>query len=198
MLLINYLLLIRTFLRERMNNSVQLEVTFNENRERESQKFFFQYAWRKHFLRLKIVSVCAVLFLLISFLPINQFKESIISYLFKFFGFLCIGYVCLVGIRYFASKRQTDHLIEKRINDLKQLQEKTSFVILNEESITIKKPTNMVGSHWNKTSYKMIGKYIILNLLQNKINLIFTASGFEGSDYNTFKDFVQKYSQQQA
>lgn len=180
-----------------MNNSVQLEVTFNENRERESQKFFFQYTWRKHFSKLRIVTICAILFLLIGFLPISELNESIISYLFKFLGILCIGYICLVIIQYLISKKQTSHLIEKRINDLKQIQEKTSFIILNEESVTIKKPTNIVGSHWNKTSYKIIGKYIILNLLQNKITLIFTTSGFTGSDYDTFKDFVQKYSQQQ-
>ncbi|KAB1228435.1 hypothetical protein [Chryseobacterium viscerum] len=179
-----------------MEKSIQFEIIFNENRERESQKFFFQYRWKKYFLPLKILGACALFFLLIGFLPIKIFDKSIIPYTFKFLGFLGIGYICLLSVLYFKSKKQTYQLIEKRIDELKQQNEKRSLIILNEESITIQKPTNITGSNWDKIRYKIVGDYLILNLLQNKINIIFTSSAFEGSDYYTFRDFVQKYSKQ--
>ncbi|MDR2236772.1 MAG: hypothetical protein LBE92_11670 [Chryseobacterium sp.] len=180
-----------------MNESVKLELPFDENTKRENYRFFFQYRWKKSLGELKRVIIYAVLFLSLGFIPSIAIKIGQPSVIFRYGSFLFIGYIFYLLYRYFASKKEAYKLVEKQINDYKRQQKRIDFILLNKDSITIESPFQTLGSDWDSTSYKIISRFLILNILQGKLSFILTKSEFKENDYNVLMDFLQKYSKQE-
>lgn len=180
-----------------MNESIKLELPFNENREREHQKFFFQYSWKTGFTELKKAIFYALLFLSLGFSRLNFIQNNPASAVFKYAGVVFIGYIFLLLYQYFARKKKFHESLEAQINDFKQKDEKTSFIILNKDNITIENSLSTIGSIWSKTSYKLIDKYLILSMINSNINFVFSESDFKESDYKTFTSFLEQYSKKE-
>ncbi len=177
-----------------MEEPIKLQLYFNENIERENQKFFFQYTWKKHFVELKKASIYAVLFLALGFLPLKSLNLGPVSVIFKYGSFLFIGYIFFLLYQYFSTKNKTFNLIEEQIENLRNKHHESSFITLHQDSITVKNPFNTINCVWDKTHYKMVDQYLILNMVNNKINFIFTEAEFRENEYKILLDFLQRHS----
>lgn len=180
-----------------MNENTIIKFLFNENIERENQKFFFKYVWRKNFTELKKAIIYAVIFLTIGFIPLKGFDQNAIPYIFKYIGFLYIGYIFLLTYQYVLSKKKTDKIIEENIKDFKNSNDQTVRIVLNETSLEIKSNFNTFGSIWEKTSYKFVDDYLIVQMLKGGLNFIFTKPEFNNSDYDILLNYLQNHSKQQ-
>lgn len=180
-----------------MNESIKLEVPFNENREREHQKFFFQYSWKKEFTELKKAIFYALLFLSLGFSRLNFIQNNPASTVFKYAGVIFLGYIFLLLYQYLTRKKKFYESLEAHINDFKRKDEKTGFIILNKDNITIENSLSTIGSIWSKTSYKLVDNYLILSIINNNINFVFSESDFKENDYKTFTSFLEQYSKKE-
>ncbi|MBP2617017.1 hypothetical protein [Chryseobacterium jejuense] len=180
-----------------MDESIKLKVPFNENREREHQKFFFHHTWKKGFTELKKAIFYAILFLSLGFSSLNFIQNNPASTVFRYAGVIFLGYIFLLLYQYFTKKKKFYQSIEEQINDFKRKNENTSFIILDKENITMENSLSTIGTVWSKTSYKFVDKYLILSILNNNLNFIFTETDFKGSDYKTFTSFLEQYSKQE-
>lgn len=171
-----------------------MQLYFNENIERENQKFFFQYTWKKHFVELKKAILYAVLFLTLGFLPLKSLNLGLVSIIFKYGSFLFVGYIFLLLYQYFSAKNKTFNLIEEQIENLRSKHDEISFITLHKDSITVKNPFNTINCVWDKTHYKMVDQYLILNMVNNKVNFIFTEAAFKENEYKILLDFLQQHS----
>ncbi|MBP1167022.1 hypothetical protein JOE44_003906 [Chryseobacterium sp. PvR013] len=180
-----------------MEEAVKLPLYFNEDTERENQKFFFRYIWKKQFVELKKAVIYALLFLALGFLPLKSLNLGPVSIIFKYGSFLFIGYIFLLLYQYFTTKNKTFNLIEEQIENLRRKDDEISFVTLNKESITVKNPFHTINCVWNKTHYKIIDQYLILNMVNNKINFIFTEPEFKENEYKILLDFLHQYSKKE-
>ncbi|MDN3691132.1 hypothetical protein QWZ06_02060 [Chryseobacterium tructae] len=181
-----------------MNESIKLEISFNENVEREHQKFFFRYTWRKGFTELKKAIIYAIIFLFLGFFSQSKFiNNNPASTIFRYAGFIFLGYIFLLLYQYFTRKKKFHELIEEQINDLKRKDEKASFVILNQDDITMENSLSTIRSIWSKTSYKLINQYLIVSILNNSLHFVFTETDFKENDYKTFMDFLEQYSKKE-
>ncbi|MDQ1855844.1 hypothetical protein [Chryseobacterium sp. WLY505] len=178
-----------------MEEPIRLQLYFNENIERENQKFFFQYTWKKHFVELKKAIIYAVVFLALGFLPIKSLNLGPVAIIFKYGSFLFVGYIFLLLYQYFNTKNKTFKLIEEQIDDLRRKHDEISFITLHQDSITVKNPFNTINCVWNKTQYKMVDQYLILNMVNN--NFIFTESEFKENEYKILLDSLQHYSKKE-
>ncbi|WP_330743840.1 hypothetical protein [Chryseobacterium sp. CP-77] len=177
-----------------MDDSIKLQLYFNEKIERENQKFFFQYTWKKHFVELKKAIIYAVLFMALGFLPIKSLNLGPVSIIFKYGSFLFIGYIFLLLYQYFNTKNKTFKLIEEQIDDLRKKHDEISFITLHQDSITVKNPFNTINCVWDKTHYKIVDQYLILNMVNKNINFIFTEAEFKENEYKILLDFLQQHS----
>ncbi|UCA57945.1 hypothetical protein KB553_12855 [Chryseobacterium rhizoplanae] len=180
-----------------MNESIKLEIPFNETAEREHQQFFFRYTWKNHFTELKKAILYAIIFLFLGFFSQSKLiNNSPASSIFRYGGFIFLGYIFLLLYQYFIRKKKVYKSIEEMINDFKSKDEKASFIILNKEDITIENSFSTIGAVWEKTSYKFVDKYIILSIINSNINFIFTKADLKEHDYNTLTGFLEEYSKQ--
>jgi hypothetical protein len=177
-----------------MDESIKLHLYFNENIERENQKFFFQYTWKKHFIELKKAIIYTVLFLVLGFLPVRPLNLGPVSVIFKYGSFLFAGYIFFLLYQYFSARNKTFNLIEEQIDELRRKQNEVSFITLHKDSITVKNPFNTINCVWDKTHYKMVDQYLILNMINKNMNFIFTKSEFKENEYKILLDFLQQYS----
>ncbi|MDR4951513.1 hypothetical protein REB14_04855 [Chryseobacterium sp. ES2] len=177
-----------------MEEPIKLQLYFNENIEWENQRFFFQYTWKKHFVELKKAILYAVLFLALGFLPLKSLNLGPVSVIFKYGSFLFVGYIFLLLYQYFSTKNKTFNLIEEQIENLRRKHEEISFITLHKDSITVKNPFNTINCVWDKTHYKMVDQYLILNMVNNKVNFIFTEPEFKENEYKILLDFLQQHS----
>src|SRR5690606_19462288 len=111
-----------------MNENITIEVPFNEKIERENQNFFFKHTWKKVFRELKKAVIYVIIFLTIGFFPLKDFDQSAIPYIFKYVGFLFIGYIFLLLYQYWVSKKTNYKLIEKYIEDFKVNNNKITYI----------------------------------------------------------------------
>ncbi|MEJ5105887.1 hypothetical protein [Chryseobacterium sp. MYb328] len=178
-----------------MNESITLEIAFNEKAEREHQQFFFRYQWKKGFTELKKAIIYALIFLFLGFFSQSKFiNNSPASVVFRYAGFIFIAYIFLLLYQFFTSKKKFYKSIEEQISDFKQKDEKFSFIILNKDDITLENPFNTIVSVWSKTNYKFVDQYLILGILNNNLNFVFTEHDFKENDYKTFTNFLEQYS----
>ncbi|WP_185288530.1 hypothetical protein [Chryseobacterium lactis] len=177
-----------------VENISRILIDFNENKKRENLQFFFKHKWKKSSGELRKVIIYTILFLSLGFLPFFSHKIGQPSVIFRYGGFMFLGYIFLLVYQYFTTKNTTYKLIEQQINDYTQQEKKESSIILNKEVITIEDPFNTIGSTWSRTNYKIIDQFLILNVLNNRLSFIFTKSEFKNSDYEILIDFLQKYS----
>lgn len=180
-----------------MTENITIEFPFNEKIEREHQHFFFKYVWKRNFTELKKAIIYVIIFLTIGFLPLKGFDGNAIPYIFKYIGFLCIGYIFLLVYQYLVSKKKTYKIIEENIKDFKDSHNQTVYIILNETSLEIKSTFNTFGSNWEKTNYKFVDNHLIIGMLRSSLNFVFTKPEFNNSDYDILLNYVQKYSKQQ-
>lgn len=180
-----------------MSESIIIEIPFNEKIERENQRFFFKYLWKRKTTELKKAVIYSIIFLAIGFVPLNDFKQSPIPYIFKYVGFLYIGYIFLIVYEYILSKKKFHKAVEENLQDFKSDKDhKVSIISLNENSLEIKTIFNNFGSVWNKINYKLVDGYLIVGLLKGNLNFVFTKNEFNNSDYETLVNYLQKYSRQ--
>ncbi|RXM40604.1 hypothetical protein BOQ62_05305 [Chryseobacterium sp. CH21] len=177
-----------------MDEFIKLQLYFNENIERENQKFFFQYTWKKHFVELKKAVIYAVIFLALGFFPLKFLNLGPVSVIFKYGSFLFIGYIFFLLYQYFSTKNKTFNLIDEQIENLRSKHHESSFITLHKDCITVKNPFNTINCIWDKTHYKMVDQYLILNMVNNKINFVFTEAEFKENEYKILIDFLQRYS----
>lgn len=180
-----------------MDDSIKLQLYFNENIERENQKFFFQYTWKKHLIELKKAIIYAALFMALGFLPLKSLNLGSVSVIFKYGSILFVGYIFLLLYQYFSAKNKTFNLIEEQIGNLRRKHEEISFITLHKDSITVKNPFNTINCVWDKTHYKMVNQYLILNMVNKNINFIFTEPEFKKDEYKILLDFLQQYSKKE-
>ncbi len=180
-----------------MDESIKLQLYFNEKTERENQKFFFRYTWKKHFAELKKAIIYAVLFLALGFLPLKTIDLGPVSIIFKYGGILFSGYVFLILYHYFKSRNKTFKLVEEQIDDLTGKKDEISFITLYQNSITIKSPFTTINCVWEKTTYKIVDQYLILNIFNNKISFILTEPEFKENGYDILLNFLQQYSKKE-
>lgn len=180
-----------------MEEPIKLQLYFKENVERENQKFFFQYTWKKHFVELKKAILYAVLFLALGFLPLKSLNLGPVSVILKYGSFLFIGYIFLLLYQYFSTRNKTFNLIEEQIENLRRKHEEISFITLHKDSITVKNPFNTINCVWDKTHYKMVDQYLILNMVNKNINFIFTEPEFKENEYKILLDYLQEYSKKE-
>ncbi|WP_250255493.1 hypothetical protein [Chryseobacterium sp. Marseille-Q3244] len=179
-----------------MNESIKLEVPFNETAEREHQQFFFRYTWKNGFTELKKAILYAIVFLCLGFSPSKLITSTPASAVFRYGGFIFLAYIFLLLYQFFTRKKKFHASIEEQINDFKQKDEKFSFIILNKDHITLENSLNTIGSIWSRTSYKFVDKYLILSILTNA-NFIFTENDFKENDYKVLKSFLEQYSKEE-
>lgn len=176
---------------------IKLQLLFNENTEKDQQKSFFKHVWKKSFNDIKKALIYAILFLSLGFFPIKGFVGSPFPYIFKYAGFLYIGYAFILVYQYFTTKTKTYKLIDENINDLKKRDLNMHSITLNQNIITIENPLNTISSVWEKTNYKFIHKRLIISTLNNTLHFIFTSSQFKNDDdYQTLINCLQQYSKQ--
>lgn len=177
-----------------MNENITIEISFNEKIERENQKFFFKHIWKKNFRELKKAVIYAIIFLAIGFFPLKDFDQSAVPYIFKYVGFLYIGYIFLLLYQYLISKKKSYQLIEEYIEDFKASNNQISYIILNDTSLEIKNTFHTFGSVWAKTSYQLVDQYLIIGIVKDRLNFVLTKQEFNNSDYDTLLHYLQKYS----
>lgn len=177
-----------------MNEKTIIEFLFNENIERENQKFFFKYMWKRNFTELKKSIIYAVIFLTVGFLPLKGFDKNAVPYIFKYIGFLYVGYIFLLIYQYIYFKKKTEKIIEETINDFKNSNDQTIRIILKENFFEIKNAFNVFGSVWRKTSYIMIDDYLIVHMLEDRLSFIFKKREFNDSDYDILLKYLKKCS----
>jgi len=174
-----------------MNQNI-IEFTFNEKSERQNQNFYFKYVWKEKSKELKKAILYAIIFLSIGFLPLQHFENSVFPSIFKYFGFLFIGYVFLLIFQYYTSRKrfqkEADHMIEK----YKQKNE-AHFIILDDEYIEFKNPLTTIKSIWETTSYIISGEYILISPLNNLYYIIHTSETI-GDQFKIIINYLQKYS----
>ncbi|MBB6331948.1 hypothetical protein HNP24_002898 [Chryseobacterium sediminis] len=180
-----------------MDESIKLQINFNEDIERKNQKFFFQYLWKKKFTELKKTIIYAILFLALGFFPPEALNLGPVANIFKYGGVFFSGYIFLILYHYFRSKNKTFKLIEEQIDDLRRKKDEISFITLHQDSITFKNPLITINCIWDKTTYKIIDQCLIVNILNNKISWIFTGAEFKENEYNIFLDFLQQHSKKE-
>lgn len=180
-----------------MNESITLEVPFNENTEREQQHFFFRYTWKKGFAELKKAILYAIVFLFLGFFSQSKLiNNSPASNVFRYAGFIFIGYIFLLLYQYFIAKKKFNKNLEEQIIDFKGKDNQNGFIILSEDHITLENSLTTIGTVWSKTNYKFVDQYIILNIINSNLNYIFTNNDFKENDYKILTDFLGQYSKQ--
>lgn len=95
--------------------------------------------------------------------------------------------------QYVHSKKKINKSIAEDIRDL-QNSSQTSYIILNKDFIEIKNAFNSFGSVWEKTSYKLVDTYLIVNFLKGSLNFIFTRTEFNNMDYDFLIDHLKQHS----
>lgn|GEM_PF-5458630 len=129
--------------------------------------------------RIKESCCLFIIFLAIGFVPLNDFKQSPVPYIFKYVGFLFIGYIFLIVYEYILSKKKFHKAVEENIQDFKSDKDhKVSIISLSENSLEIKTIFNNFGSVWNKINYKLVDGYLIVGLLKGNLNFVFTKNEF--------------------
>lgn len=175
-----------------MNQNNIIEFIFNEKLERENQNFYFKYVWKKNFRELKKAIIYAIIFLTIGFLPLQNFDKSAFPYIFKYFGFLFIGYIFLLIYQYFTFKKRFQIEVDKIIKKYKQKNE-SHFIILNSEYIEFKNPFTTIMSVWENTSYIILDDYILISPINN-LYYITHKSEITIDQFKIIIDYLQKYS----
>lgn len=177
--------------------SENIVIEFNEETEKRNQKFFFKYIWKKKFHELKRAVIYAIIFLTIGFLPLKGFDENLLPYIFRYLGFLYIGYIFLTVYQYIYSKKKNNLYIEEIVADFKKSENKSLKITLDSDSLKIENAFNIFGSVWEKTTYKFADDYLIVGILKNGLNFIFTKSEFKSSDFDNFLNYLHKYSKEE-
>ncbi|MCJ7933492.1 MAG: hypothetical protein MUW56_07605 [Chryseobacterium sp.] len=177
-----------------MDESIRLQLYFNEKTEWENQTFFFRYTWQKHLAETKKAALYTVLFLIVGFVPLKAIDLGPVSVIFRYGAFIFVGYTSLLLYQYFGSKKKTYNLTKKHIDDFKKKKDEISDIALHPDSITVKTPFTTIECIWEKTNYKLVDKYLILTMLDKRIKFIFTKPEFKENEYKTLLDFIQQYS----
>jgi len=102
----------------------------------------------------------------------------------------------LATYQYFNAKVKTFNLTEELIENLRR-EDEVSFITLYQNSISIKNPFTTINCVWSKTSYKIIDHYLILSMLNNKINFVFTEPEFKENEFTILLDFLQRHSKKE-
>lgn len=90
-----------------MNESIKLEIPFNETAEREHQQLFFRYTWKNHFTELKKATLYAIIFLFLGFFSQSKLiNNNPTSSIFMYGGFIFWGYIFLLLYQYFIRKKR--------------------------------------------------------------------------------------------
>ncbi|KFF10776.1 hypothetical protein IW15_18950 [Chryseobacterium soli] len=175
-----------------MSQNIIIEFAFNEKRERENQKFYFNYVWGKILKNWIKITACSAVFLFLGFYPIENFDTSFFYYFFKYGGICLTGYSLVMINQYFASKKhfkkEIDILIEKF-----RIKNEPHFIILNDQSIEFKNPFTTINTVWENTSYVISGDYILIIPI-NSLNYIIHKSEVSVFEFETIIEYLHKHS----
>ena len=175
-----------------MNESITIELPFNEAIERENQNFYFKYVWNKAFKSWKRIIVFTFLFLLLGFYPIKNFETNLLFYFFKYGGIFLCGYCFILIYQYFISKKKFKKELENLISEYKA-QRHTSFMILNEKSIEFTNQSNSISSVKEKIYYTKQNDFLIINPLSS-VYFIINKSECKNNEFETILSYLEKYS----
>ncbi|WP_449389182.1 hypothetical protein [Chryseobacterium lineare] len=178
-----------------MKENITIEITFNEEIERENQNFYFKYVWSKTFKEWKKIIVITFVFLFLGFYPIKNFDTNLLFYLFRYGGIFLFGLLLTVIYQYFISKKKFKKQVEDLISEFKTI-DKPSYVSMNEEKIEFKNPVNTFSSIWEKVSFVKIDNFILINVINN-LHFIINKSEFTNDEFGTILDYLEKYAKHQ-
>lgn len=178
-----------------MNETITIEIPFNETFERQNQNFYFKYVWSKTIKNWWKIAVFTLIFLFLGFYPIENLDKSPIYYIFKYGGIFFCGYCFILINHYFVSRKKFKKEVDQIIADFRAKNE-SSFIILNDNSIEFKNVFYTVSAVWDKVSYVKSNDTLIINAI-NALSFIIQKQEFKNDEFDIILNYLQKYSKQQ-
>lgn len=175
-----------------MDNSIVIELPFDEKIERQNQNFYFKYIWKKVFKGwIRIIALTSI-FLFLGFYPIENFDTNLLYYIIKYTGIFLCGYCFILIYQYFNSKKKFKIEIEKIVQELQQ-KLGSSYIKLSSEELELSNPLYTIKCIWDKTSYSLIEGYLIIHTISN-LNYVFNKSELENNDFETIISYLERFS----
>ncbi|MCT2562369.1 hypothetical protein [Chryseobacterium herbae] len=178
-----------------MNETIQIEIPFNETLERQNQNFYFKYVWNKALKKWWKILLFTIVFLFLGFYPIENFDKNLIHYIFKYGGIFFCGYCFILINNYFASRKKFKKEVDKIITEFKTKNEPSS-IILNDHGIEFKNAFYMMGSVWEKVFYIRSNDTIVISPI-NTLSFIIQKAEFKNDEFDIVLNYLAKYSKQQ-
>lgn len=178
-----------------MNETIKIEIPFNETFERQNQNFYFKYVWGKTLKNWWKIVLFTAVFLFLGFYPIENFDKSLIYYICKYVGIFFCGYCFILINHYFVSRKKFKKDVDQIIADFKAKNE-PSFITLDNYNIEFKNVFYTISSVWEKVSYVRSNDTIIINTI-NTLSFIIQKSEFKNNEFDVILNYLEKYSKQQ-
>ncbi|KFF22775.1 hypothetical protein [Chryseobacterium sp. JM1] len=178
-----------------MNESITIEIPFNETFERQNQNFHFKYVWNKTLKNWWKIAIFTLVFLFLGFYPIENFDKNLIHYIFKYGGIFFCGYCFILINHYFVSRKKLKKEVDKIITEFKP-KNQPSFIILNDHSIEFKNIFYTICCVWEKVSYIRSNDTIIISPI-NTLSFIIQKAEFKNDEFDIVLNYLAKYSKQQ-
>ncbi|MBB6372606.1 hypothetical protein [Chryseobacterium shigense] len=178
-----------------MNETITIQIPFNEKFERQNQDFYFKYVWGKTIKNWWKIALFTLVFLFLGFYPIENFDKNLLYYICKYVGIFLFGYCSILVNHYFVSRKKFRKEIDQIIADFKAKNE-SSFIILDDNSIKFKNVFYTISSVWEKVSYIESNDTIIINPI-NTLSFIIQKPEFKNNEFDIILNYLQKYSKKQ-
>ena len=177
-----------------MNEIMTIQLYYDEDIERENQKFLFKLTWKKFLKDWKKLVLFTLLIVFLGFYPIKNFDSNLIYYLIRFGAIYLLIYWVIILRSYIKAKKEFQKKLDQMITELNKADQNLFSIILNETLIEIKNPFNNFSSVWDKTSYQLIENRIIISFLNNTLNFVLDQSEFRNADFEILKDYIHENS----
>ncbi|MGK6343951.1 hypothetical protein ACMGDK_17155 [Chryseobacterium sp. DT-3] len=178
-----------------MNETIKIEIPFNEIFERQNQDFYFKYVWGRTLNNWWKIVLFTAVFLFLGFYPIENFDKNLIYYICKYGGIFLSGYCFILVYQYFTSKKKFKKEVDLIMDNLKAKNE-PSFITLANYSIEFKNVFYTISSVWEKVSYVKSHDTIIINVIST-LSFIIQKSEFKNNEFDIILNYLEKYSKQQ-
>lgn len=172
-----------------MENSLKIQINFNEQTIRKQLWAHFYYSWKKKLPGLikNFFYVLFFLFVLDSILG-NKSRIEFLRFSLILFGAFCIMYL---GIFYYNKANFTSKL-NQNIDELKKYNPITELYF-DDESFSIKCEQYDLRSIWKKTSYGISGKVLMIHI-DLGTSFTFLISEEETDQFSAILEFLKSKS----
>ncbi|MBL3548770.1 hypothetical protein [Chryseobacterium sp. KMC2] len=169
-----------------MENTLRIQVNFNEKIIRKQLWTYFYYSWKKKMPTIlrNFFYVLFIIFIFDSLLG-NKTRYNFLQFVIVFLGLTCIFYL----INFYYQKITYSTKINKHIDELKGYHPVTELYF-DEENFYIKGEQYDVRSIWKKITYEVSGNIILIQV-EIGTPFIYVISEEETDQYSEILSFLK-------